>query len=144
MPDTWNLVLLILRTWLGVVIFVHGASHLMATVRGRKRADYFDALGVRPGNVHAWTVTIVELAVAEVLVAGLVTPIAAGVLGALMLVSLVTDNRNRGFFVGPRARAGSSSRRSVLPRSPWVRSVRASGRSTTRRASRSRSRLRAH
>lgn len=100
MPDTWNLVLLILRAWLGVVIFVHGANHLMSTVRGRKRADYFDALGVRPGNVHAWTVTIVELAVAEVLVAGLVTPIAAGVLGALMLVALVTDNRNRGFFVG--------------------------------------------
>ncbi len=73
----------------------------MATVRGRKRADYFDGVGVRPGNVHAWTVTIVELAVAEVLVAGLVTPIAAGVLGALMLVALVTDNRNRGFLVGP-------------------------------------------
>src|SRR5437763_1984100 len=33
----------------------------------------------------------------------LTTPIAAGVLGALMLVSFVTDHRKAGFFVSSRA-----------------------------------------
>jgi len=100
--DTWNLVLLIVRVWLGVMIFAHGADHLLRTIRGQGTANYYEGLGIRPGKVHAWSVAITELVIAELLVAGLLTPVAAGVFGALMLVSLVTDNRTKGFFVTDR------------------------------------------
>lgn len=103
MATTFNLVLLILRAWLGVMIFAHGADQLLRTIRGQGTANYYETVGIRPGKLHAWSLALTELVIAELLVAGLMTPVAAGVLGGLMLIALVTDNRKKGFFVSDRS-----------------------------------------
>jgi putative oxidoreductase len=97
--DVLDFALLIARVWLGIVIFVHGASYLARTVRNDGMATHFDDVGLHPGPVHAWTVTLGMLIAGELLVAGLVTPFAYGGLCAVMLVALVTEHRHNGFFV---------------------------------------------
>jgi putative oxidoreductase len=96
--DTWNLVLLIVRVWLGIIIFVHGANHLLRTVRNQGVSDELEKVGIRPGSVHAWAFSVVELVLAELLIAGIVTPVAFGIVTALMLVTFVTEQRKSGFF----------------------------------------------
>jgi putative oxidoreductase len=98
-PNAVNLALLVGRVWLAVMIFAHGWNHLRRTVRHQGVAEWFDSLGVRPGRMHAWTVTLTELAVAGLLAAGLLTPIAYGGLCALMLVAFATAHRTNGFFI---------------------------------------------
>lgn len=97
--DVLDLALLVARVWLGIVIFVHGASYLARTVRNQGVAEHFDEVGVHPGKVHAWTITLAMLVSGELLVAGLMTPFAFGGLCAVMLVALVTEHRHNGFFV---------------------------------------------
>jgi putative oxidoreductase len=97
--DSLNFVLLAARLALGVMIFLHGVNHLLRTIRGQGVAEWFESLGVRPGKVHAWSVTITELAVAEMLITGLLTPLAYAGLGALMIVAWLTAHRTNGFFI---------------------------------------------
>ena len=98
MADTWNLVLLIVRVWIGVIIFVHGASHLLRTVRNQGVAEDLEKVGIRPGKVHAWVFSVVELVLAELLIVGIVTPVAFGVVAGLMLVTFLAEQRKSGFF----------------------------------------------
>jgi putative oxidoreductase len=94
--ESFNLVLLVVRVWLGVIIFIHGAQSLLRTVRNKGVADEFEKLGIRPGKVHAWVFTVTELLLAELLIVGIVTPIAFGLLTALMLIAFVTEQRKSG------------------------------------------------
>ena len=72
--------LLLARAWLGVMIFAHGWRHVGALRSGPGMANWFESLGLRPGWIHAWTVTLTELAAGVALVAGLLTPVAYGCL----------------------------------------------------------------
>jgi putative oxidoreductase len=87
------------RVWLGVMIFAHGWRHLKSTRSGPGIANWFQGLGLRPGPVHAWNVTITELGVGVLLLAGAITPVSYGGLCALMLVAAVTNHRKSGFFI---------------------------------------------
>ncbi|MEX0663956.1 MAG: DoxX family protein [Acidimicrobiia bacterium] len=98
MEDTWNLVLLIVRVWIGIVIFIHGANHLLRTVRNQGVSEDLEKVGIRPGKVHAWAFSVVELVLAELLIVGIVTPVAFGVVAALMLVTFLAEQRKNGFF----------------------------------------------
>jgi putative oxidoreductase len=97
--DSLNIVLLAARLTLGGMILLHGWNHLVRTIRNQGVAEWFESLGVRPGPVHAWSVTITELAVAEMLIFGLLTPLAYAGLAALMIVAWVTAHRTNGFFI---------------------------------------------
>jgi putative oxidoreductase len=87
------------RVWLGGMIFAHGWRHLGAVRTGPGIANWFQSLGLRPGPLHAWNVTVTELGVGVLLVAGIVTPVSYGGLCALMLVAAVTNHRKSGFFI---------------------------------------------
>ncbi|HEY5165078.1 MAG TPA: DoxX family membrane protein, partial [Acidimicrobiia bacterium] len=52
------------------MIFVHGWRHLAVTRGGPGIANWFEGLGLKPGQFHAWNVTLTELAVGVVLVLG--------------------------------------------------------------------------
>lgn len=97
--DVTNLALALARVWLGVMIFAHGWRHLGATRSGPGIANWFESLGLKPGAIHAWNVTLTELVIGVVLVLGFLTPLSYGGLASLMLVAAVTNHRKSGFFI---------------------------------------------
>ncbi len=96
--DTIDLALTVARVWVGAVMFAHGWRHLQSVRSGPGMANWFESLGLRPGKLHAWNVTLTELAVGPALVVGLFTPAAYGGTAAILLVALVTNHWKNGFF----------------------------------------------
>ena len=94
-----NFAVLIARVWIGIMVFAHGWRHLKSVRSGPGMANWFESLGLKPGPVHAWNVTITELVFPFLLVAGFLTPIAYGGVCALMVVALMTNHRKNGFFL---------------------------------------------
>jgi putative oxidoreductase len=97
--DAANFAVLLARVWIAIMIFAHGWRHLKSVRSGPGMANWFESLGVKPGPVHAWTVTLTELVFPFLLVAGFLTPLAYGGVCALMVVALVTNHRRNGFFL---------------------------------------------
>ncbi|HEV3450105.1 MAG TPA: DoxX family protein [Acidimicrobiia bacterium] len=98
-PSLTDFALALARVWLGIMIFAHGWRHLAATRSGPGIARWFESLGLLPGPLHAWNVTVTELLVGVALVAGFLTPLAYGGLCSLLLVAAVTNHRKNGFFI---------------------------------------------
>ena len=94
-----DLALLAARVWVGIMIFAHGWRHLKSVRSGPGMANWFESLGLKPGPLHAWNVTLTELAVPVVLVAGFLTPVAYGGVAALMVVAFLTNHLQNGFFL---------------------------------------------
>jgi putative oxidoreductase len=94
-----NFAVLLARVWIAIMIFAHGWRHLKSVRSGPGMANWFESLGVKPGPIHAWNVTLTELAFPILLVAGLLTPVAYGGVCALMVVALVTNHLKNGFFL---------------------------------------------
>ncbi len=97
--DVANFALALARVWLCVMIFAHGWRHLASTRSGPGIANWFESLGLTPGPLHAWNVTLTELGVGAVLVLGFLTPFSYGALASLMLVAAITSHRTNGFFI---------------------------------------------
>ncbi|MEX0663955.1 MAG: DoxX family protein [Acidimicrobiia bacterium] len=96
--DVIDLALLVARVWVGGVMFAHGWRHLKSVRSGPGMANWFESLGLKPGKLHAWNVTLTEMAVGPALVLGLFTPVAFGGTAAIVLVALVTNHRKNGFW----------------------------------------------
>jgi putative oxidoreductase len=94
-----NFAVLIARVWIGIMILAHGWRHLKSVRSGPGMANWFESLGVKPGPMHAWNVTLTELVFPVLLFAGFLTPVAYGGVCALMLVALVTNHWKNGFFL---------------------------------------------
>jgi len=90
--------LLLARLWLGGMIFAHGWRHVRAVRSGPGMANWFESLGLKPGPLHAWNVTLTEVAAGVALLVGFLTPFAYGGLGAICLVAAITNHRTNGFF----------------------------------------------
>jgi putative oxidoreductase len=101
-----NLALLGLRVVAGVVMLAHGWNHLRRNLQGPGVANWFASLGLRPGPVHAWLVTVTELAGGALLVAGFLSPLAAGSVVGVAVVAWITNHRRAGFFVFSRPTEG--------------------------------------
>ena len=93
-----NLALLVARVWVGAVMLAHGLRHLKSVRSGPGMANWFESLGLKPGKLHAWNVTLTELAVGPALILGLLTPAAYGGTAAIVLVALVTNHWKNGFY----------------------------------------------
>ena len=99
LPAPMNLGLLLLRVVVGVVMFAHGYNHIF---RGGKIAGtgrWFESLGMRPGWLHAWLASLVELGSGVLLVVGLLTPVAAAGVVGVMLVAWIINHLRNGFFI---------------------------------------------
>ena len=97
--NTVNAALTVARVWVGIVMFLHGWRHLQSVRSGPGMANWFESLGLKPGKLHAWNVTLTELAVGPALVLGLLTPAAYGGTAAILLVALATNHWKNGFFI---------------------------------------------
>ena len=97
--DAVNFGLLILRVWVGVVMFAHGYRHIFGGGKIQGTGGWFASLGMKPGIAHAWLASLTEIGAGAALISGLLTPLgAAGVVGT-MLVALITNHRKNGFFI---------------------------------------------
>lgn len=94
-----NFALLLARVWIAIMIFAHGWRHVKAIQSGPGMANWFESLGLKPGPLHAWNVTLTELVFPFLLVAGFLTPLAYGGVCALMIVALLTNHLKNGFFL---------------------------------------------
>ena len=54
---------------------------------------------MKPGILHAWMASLVEVAAGAALVLGLFTPIAAAGVVGVMLVAFITNHMKNGFFI---------------------------------------------
>ena len=96
MPDTINLALLIVRVGLGAVFLAHGVKHAM----GRdKTSRWFGSLGFKSPGFQWFASTATEIGVGMLLIAGLLTSVAAAALIAVMVVAFWTVHRSAGFFI---------------------------------------------
>ena len=106
MSNAVNLALLVARVWLGVVMLAHGLNHVRTLRSGPGMASWLSSLGLSNGPLQAQLLTWSEVGVAPFLVLGLLTPGAYGVVASLMLVALLTNHRDKGFFITARPTEG--------------------------------------
>ncbi len=97
--DAINLALLALRCGIGAVMLAHGINHIYGGGKIAGTARWFESLGMRPGKLHAWLASLVEVVGGAMLVLGLVTPLAGAAVVGVLGVALITNHRGNGFFI---------------------------------------------
>src|SRR5579863_4049679 len=94
-----NVSLLILRVFLGTMIFAHGFRKVFAGGKLSGTAGWFESIGMRFGRLNAAMAAATELGTGTLLVLGLLTPLAAAGLISIMTVAIITVHRFNGFWV---------------------------------------------
>ena len=94
-----DLALLVLRVVVGAIFLAHGFNHVFGGGKIAGTGRWFESLGMRPGWFHAWTASLTEIGAGTLLVAGLLTPVAAAGVVGVMLVAWITNHRGNGFFI---------------------------------------------
>ncbi len=97
--DSINLVLLLFRCALGAVMLAHGINHIFGGGKIEGTGRWFASLGMKPGILHAWLASIMEVVGGVLLVLGLLTPFGGAVIIGVMLVAWITNHRGNGFFI---------------------------------------------
>jgi putative oxidoreductase len=97
-----NLGLLVMRVVVGALFCGHGAQKLWGWFGGHGRSGtgaFFDGLGLRPGRLHATLAGASELAGGVMLALGLITPLAAALISAVMLTAIWTVHGAKGLWI---------------------------------------------
>jgi putative oxidoreductase len=97
--DALNFALLLSRVWIAIMIFAHGWRHVKSIQSGPGMANWFESLGLKPGKLHAYAVTLTEVGIPFLLLFGLLTPFAYAGVCALMIVAWLTNHLRNGFFL---------------------------------------------
>ena len=97
-PNLLDVMLLVLRVFLGVTIFAHGFQKFFRGGRIPGTAGWFESIGMKPGRLNAYAAAMTETGAGILLTLGLMAPLAAAGLIALMVVAIVTVHRTNGFF----------------------------------------------
>jgi putative oxidoreductase len=90
-----------LRLVVGLTFTAHGAQKLFGAFGGpgiQGTAGFFEQIGLRPGKLHGWAAAITEFFGGLAIALGLVTPIAAAALIAVMTAAVITVHAKNGFF----------------------------------------------
>lgn len=96
MTDPISVGLLLVRLVVGVVLLAHGVKHLFARERTSR---WFSSIGFKAPNFQWLASTATELGVAVLLMAGLLTGLAAAGTIGIMFVAFWTVHRMAGFFI---------------------------------------------
>lgn len=97
-----EIALLGLRLVVGLAFAAHGAQKLFGAFGGEGiggTADSFERIGLRPGRLQAWAAGSTEFFGGVLIALGLVTPVAAAGLIAVMTAATLTVTWRNGFFV---------------------------------------------
>jgi putative oxidoreductase len=96
-----DLALLVLRLVVGLTFAAHGAQKLFGAFGGpgiKGTAGFFEQIGLRPGKLHGWAAGITEFFGGLAIALGIVTPIPAAALIAVMTAAVITVHLKNGFF----------------------------------------------
>lgn len=99
MTTTVDVGLLIIRLAVGLTMAAHGHAKIFGGGKLPGTARWFDSIGMRPGRLHAPLAALTEIGGGIALAAGLLTPLAAAAIVAVMLVAAWTVHRENGFFI---------------------------------------------
>jgi putative oxidoreductase len=94
--------LLVLRLVVGLTMAAHGGQKLFGWFGGYGLAGtggFLESLGFRPGRVHAALAGGAELVGGLLLALGLLTPVGAALVFAVMVVAIASVHLAKGFFV---------------------------------------------
>jgi putative oxidoreductase len=97
-----NIALLVLRIVVGALFVGHGAQKLVGWFGGAGltgTGDFFESLGLGPGRTTALMAGAAELAGGLLLALGLLTPLAAALISATMLVAIASVHWRQGLWV---------------------------------------------
>jgi putative oxidoreductase len=97
-----NIGLLLLRLGVGLTIAAHGAQMLFGWFGGQgleKTGQLFVTLGFQPGRRYALMAALAEIFGGVLLASGFVTPLAAAIIFAVMIVAAVSAHIKQGFFI---------------------------------------------
>jgi putative oxidoreductase len=96
-----DLALLVLRVVIGLLFVGHGSQKLFGVFGGaglKGTADVFDALRLRPGRLHASAGGASELVGGALLALGLVTPVGAALVIAVMVAAVAAVHLPKGIW----------------------------------------------
>lgn len=93
--DNFDIALLILRLWAGLVFIAHGINH-GKSLEGT--ANWFESKGFRQARLNAFLSSANEIAIGLALIFGILTAVAAAGLAATMFVAFWSIHRFAGFF----------------------------------------------
>ena len=91
--------LLVVRLAVGLTMAAHGYAKIFQGGRLAGTARWFESIGMRPGRLHAPLAALTEIAGGVLFACGLLTPLAAAAIVALMLVAAWTVHRKNGYFI---------------------------------------------
>jgi putative oxidoreductase len=97
--NTVSTALLVVRVTLGLMLMAHGVNKIVASGGISGTARWFEALGLRPGILHAWVAAATEIGAGALMALGLLFPASCAAFIGLMSVATMTDHRGKGFFV---------------------------------------------
>ncbi len=101
--ESFDLAVMILRLWLGIVMAAHGINHARS-IEGT--ATWFATKGFRRADLNACASAFGEIAIGLGLITGTLTTFAAAGLVATMTVAFGAIHRFAGFFVFKRPDEG--------------------------------------
>ncbi|MGW0761702.1 DoxX family protein [Streptomyces sp. NPDC002814] len=90
---------LVLRATLGPMLFAHGWNKVAGPGGLKGTTGWFEALGLKPAEVHARMAAGTEMAAGAAITLGAASPLPAAATVGLMTVAARTDHRGKGFFV---------------------------------------------
>jgi putative oxidoreductase len=93
--------LLILRLTVGLIMTAHGAQKLVGWFDGpgiENWSSIMGRMGVRPAAFWAWLNALAEVVGGLMLAIGLLTPVAAAMLAAVLAMAIVKVHWRNGFF----------------------------------------------
>lgn len=96
-----SLVLLLLRLVIGLSFAGHGAQKLFGSFGGHGiegTAGFFDSIGIKPGKTMAIAAGVSEVVGGLLFALGLLTPFAAVLIIATMLVAIIKVHGANGFW----------------------------------------------
>lgn len=99
MIDQANLALLVLRLVFGLFLAYHGYNKFFGGGRIKGTAGWFGSMGFRFPRLQAYLAASTEIGAGVLLAAGLLTPLAAAGVIAVMIVAIVTAHWKVGFFI---------------------------------------------
>src|SRR5262245_47910511 len=94
--------ILALRLAVGLTLAAHGAQKLFGWFGGpglKGTAHWLSSVGFHPGSRHALMAGLTEFGAGLLLAAGALTPLAAALVGSVMIVAAVTAHLKNGFFI---------------------------------------------
>ncbi len=103
MDAEFNIAMLILRTWVGVVMLAHGVKHAFGQ---EKTTNWLRSIGYRNPGFQWLAMSASEIGVGVLLVAGLLTSLAAAGTASIMVVAYLTVHRTPGFWITARPDEG--------------------------------------